>query len=202
MAAGENIVGIDFRPATGQLFALGSTSRLYNINASSGAAVAVGAAGVFTLTGTSFGLDFNPTVDRIRVVSNTGQNLRLNPVDGSLSGTDGTLNPGTPNVSAAAYTSNMAGASSTSLYVLDAGTNKLYKQDPPNAGTLVEVGNIGLTIDASNGFDIGGQSGIAYAIITSGPATKLYSINLTSGAATAVRDFPAKVRAFALGLGF
>lgn len=202
LQAAENIVGIDFRPATGQLFALGSSSRLYTINASSGAASLVGTSGAFTLTGTAFAFDFNPTVDRIRVVSNVGQNLRLNPNDGTLAATDGNINPGTPMVSGAAYTNNFAGATSTIMYVLDGSTNKLFKQDPPNNGTLVEVGALGITVDAANGFDIGSKSNMAYAIITSGSATKLYSINLMTGAATAIGDYPNKVRAFSIGLGF
>lgn len=202
LQAAENIVGIDFRPATGQLFALGSASRLYTINASSGAASMIGTAGAFTLTGTAFGFDFNPTVDRIRVVSNLGQNLRLNPNDGTLAATDGNINPGTPMISGAAYTNNFAGATSTILYVIDGATNKLFKQDPPNNGTLVEVGALGITIDAANGFDIGSKSTTAYAIITSGSSTKLYSINLMTGAATAIGDYPNKVRAFSIGLGF
>ncbi len=202
LQTGENVVGIDFRPATAQLFALGSMSRLYAINASSGVATMVGLPAAFTLVGTSFGFDFNPTVDRIRVVSNTGQNIRLNPNDGTLAATDMAINPGTPAVSAAAYTNNFAGATTTVLYVLDGSTNKLFMQNPPNNGTLVEVGALGVTIDASNGFDIGSKSGTAYAILTTGAATKLYTINLTTGAATSVGDFPNKTRGFTLGLGF
>ncbi len=202
LAMGENIVGLDFRPATGQLVALSSMSRLYNINASSGVATMIGSAGAFTLMGTSFAFDFNPTVDRIRVVSNTGQNLRLNPNDGALVAADGMINPGTPAISSAAYTNNFAGATTTVLFVMDGSTGKLFKQDPPNAGTLVEVGALGVTIDASNGFDIGSKSGMAYAMLTTGTTTKLYTINLTTGAATAVGDYPNKTRAFTLGLGF
>src|SRR5687768_1999809 len=65
LASSETLLGIDFRPATGQLFGLGSTGQLYRINRTSGAATAVGAP--LTVTGTSFGFDFNPAVDRIRV---------------------------------------------------------------------------------------------------------------------------------------
>ena len=85
LQGGESILAIDVRPATQALYALGSTSRLYVINPSTGAATQVGSAGAFTLSGTSFGMDFNPVVDRIRVVSDTEQNLRLNPNDGTLS---------------------------------------------------------------------------------------------------------------------
>lgn len=207
LQAGETIYGIDFRPATDQLFALGSTSRLYTINPSSGLATVVGS-GPFTpaLSGNDFGFDFNPTVDRIRVVSNTGQNLRLNPNDGTVAAVDGTLNPGTPNVTASAYTNNFAGATTTVLYNIDTrtGAAMLFRQMPPNDGTLVSVGSLGTEVESSNGFDIGGTSGMAYALLRSGGTTRVYSINLTSGAATGGATLPGNpaVRGMALGLGF
>jgi len=203
LQAGENILGIDMRPATGQLYALGSTSRIYAINMSSGAATAIGTA-PFTplLSGTSFGFDFNPTVDRIRVVSNTGQNLRLHPETGAVAAIDGTLNPGTPAVSGSAYTNNFAGATTTTLFALDATTDRLYMQNPPNAGTLVDIGPLGINVTDGNGFDIGGTSNLAYALLTVGTTTKIYSINTTTGAATAIADFPGLARGFAVGLGY
>jgi hypothetical protein len=188
LQSGENVLGIDFRPANGQLYALGSTSRLYRINTTTGAATQVGAAGAFTLIGTEFGFDFNPTVDRIRVVSNTGQNLRLNPNDGTLAATDTPLNPGTPNVTAAAYTNSFAGATTTTLYDIDSGTDSLYTQNPPNNGTLNLVGALGVNITDTNGFDI--QPGINTALgafqVSGETASKLYSINLSSGAAALI----------------
>jgi hypothetical protein len=199
----ENILGIDMRPATGQLFALGSSSRIYTINMATGAAAVVGA-GPFTpvLVGTSFGFDFNPTVDRIRVVSNLGQNLRLNPNDGTVAATDVAMNPGTPMVSAVAYTNNFPGATTTTLFDIDPSTDKLYTQNPPNNGTLVEVGSLGIDIGTDNGFDIGGTSNKAWALVTVGGSTKIYSINLTTGAATEAAVFPNAVRGFAIGTGF
>src|SRR4029453_12592543 len=113
LQAGETVLGIDFRPATGGLYALGSTSRLYTINPTTGAATQVGAAGAFTLSGTAFGFDFNPVVDRIGVVSDADQNLRLIPDTGALVGVadtplayaTGDPNFGlNPNVVGAAYT--------------------------------------------------------------------------------------------------
>lgn len=206
LQAGETLYGIDFRPATGQLYALGSTSRLYTVNLSSGAAAQVGSTQLSPmLMGTSFGFDFNPTVDRIRVVSNMGQNLRLDPNTGLVAATDGMLNPGTPSVSAAAYTNNFAGATTTALYDIDFATDSLYLQNPPNNGTLVRVGTLGINVEAGNGFDIGGASGTAYAILTAGGTTRLYMINLTTGAAMMVPTAPGfstPVRGFALGLGF
>lgn len=203
LASGEAILGLDFRPVNGQLYALGSTSRLYTINTSSGAAAAIGTSVLTTLlSGTDFGFDFNPMVDRIRVVSNTGQNLRLNPNDGAVAAIDGALSPGTPAVTAAAYTNNFAGATSTVLYDIDTQNNRLYRQDPPNSGALVEVGALGVTATAANGFDISGKSGTACALLTVGGVTKIYTINLTTGAATAGPTIPGTVRAFTLGLGF
>ncbi|MBO0951861.1 DUF4394 domain-containing protein [Fibrella forsythiae] len=217
LQAGETILGMDARPLNGQLFMLGSTSRLYvvGVNATNAwTATQVGMTGSFTLSGTDFGFDFNPTVDRIRVVSNTGQNLRLNPTvmptESALAATDGTLtfapSSGTPNVSASAYTNNFAGATTTTLYDIDVRTGgaMLYRQVPPNDGVLVNVGSLGVDVDGVNGFDIGGTTGAAYALLRSAGVTKVYLINLTTGAATAGASIPGSPapRGFTLGLGF
>jgi len=200
---GEGILGIDFRPLNGQLYALGSSSRIYTINLGNGAATQVGSGTLSTpLVGTEFGFDFNPTVDRIRVVSDFGQNLRLNPMDGSVSGVDGVINPGTPALSSAAYSDNFAGTTTTSLFVIDHNTDKLYLQSPPNAGTLVERGALGINITSNNGFDIGSTSQKAYLVATVGTETKIYTVNTTSGAATAVSNYPNMVKGFTVGLGF
>ncbi|KUG09343.1 DUF4394 domain-containing protein [Solirubrum puertoriconensis] len=200
LQSGETILGIDFRPANGQLYALGSTSRLYTLNTSSGAATAVGTLST-PLSGTAFGFDFNPTVDRIRIVSNTGQNLRVNPADGAAL-VDGPLNPGAPAVTAAAYTNNFAGTTSTALFDIDSNTDKLYRQDPPNAGTLVEIGNLGLDVEAANGFDIGGTSNVPYALLTVNGTTRLFRINTTTGAATPIGNLNGSANGLAVGLGF
>ncbi|MFN8343372.1 MAG: DUF4394 domain-containing protein [Spirosomataceae bacterium] len=207
LQSGESVLGLDFRPANGQLYALGSTSRLYTVNTSNGAATVIGAAPFSpALSGTEFGFDFNPTVDRIRLTSNTGQNLRLHPDTGVVAVTDPNLNPGSPMVTASAYTNNFAGASTTTLYNIEttAGNAMLYIQNPPNNGTLVPVGSLGVTAESSNGFDIGGTSGMAYALLRSGGTTRVYSINLTTGAATGGATLPGNptVRGMALGLGF
>lgn len=203
LQANETVLGLDFRPMNGQLYALGSSSRLYVINTSSGAAMAVGTSPFATmLSGTAFGFDFNPTVDRIRCVSNNGQNLRLHPETGAVAAVDGALNPGTPMITASAYTNNFAGATTTVLYNIDVMTDKLTKQDPPNNGTQVDVGALGINVEASSGFDIGSRSNMAYAALRVGSTTSIYSINLTTGAATKMGDLPSSVRAFAIGTGF
>ncbi|WP_442591427.1 DUF4394 domain-containing protein [Pedobacter sp. AW31-3R] len=203
LVTGENILGMDFRPLNGQLYALGSSSRLYTINASSGVAAVVGSVPLATLLGgTEFGFDFNPTVDRIRLVSNTGQNLRLNPDNGTIAAIDGNLSPAAAVITGAAYTNNFAGATTTVLYDIDSQNGLLYKQDPPNDGDLVAVGPLGVTGAAGNGFDIGSTSGTAYALLTVNGVTKIYTVNLTTGAATAGATLSGSVKAFTLGLGF
>ena len=204
-AMGETIVGIDFRPANGQLYALGSQSNLYTINTSNGAAAKVGTQFSTLLTGTDFGFDFNPTVDRIRVVSNLGLNLRVHPVTGLVAFVDGSLTEGA-SVGGAAYTNNFAGATTTVLFDIDPVADKLYKQDPPNNGTLVAIGDLGLNATAVGGFDIGGTSGNAWAVLTVDGKTRLHKINLSNGSASpspANFEFTGgAITAFAIGLGF
>ncbi len=182
---GENILGIDARPATGELYGLGSTSRIYRINKVTAVATAVGGAFTPALDGANFGFDFNPTVDRIRIVSNTGQNLRANPNDGTVI-VDGTLNPGSPSVTAAAYFNNFAGATTTLLYVIDTANDTLYQQNPANAGTITAVGSLGVDATGVNGFDYSSGDNIALAALTVNGVNNIYRIDLVLGTATLV----------------
>lgn len=198
LQAGETLQGIDFRPATGQLYGLGSGSRLYVIDINTGAATQVGSSGAFTVNGTAFGFDFNPTVDRIRVVSDTDQNLRLNPNNGALAATDTPLayaasDPNAaanPNVVGSAYTNNFNLATTTILYGIDSALDIVVTQNPPNNGTLNTVGPLGVNTTGVVGFDIltdGGGANSAFASLSPGGSTSsFYTINLTSGAATLV----------------
>lgn len=203
LASGETIIGIDYRLRTdvagksGVLYGLSSLGNLYSINTSTGAAsnrMALTAATddstlPFTgLSGSNFAVDFNPAADRLRVISNTGQNLRIN-VDTGATTTDGNLN-GTlnPQVAAAAYTNSYQGmVSSTTLFDLDNTNNRLLQQIPPNDGSLISIGDLGITLGRNSGFDIaGGDNGLALATVTDTGAntSSLYRINLTTGAAT------------------
>jgi uncharacterized protein (TIGR03437 family) len=197
---GEVLQGIDFRPATGQLFAVSNANRVYTINTTSGLATPVSGTPLATpLNGTAFGFDFNPQPDRIRVVSNARQNLRLNPNDGTVAGTDTTLafaamdmnSSQNPNVVGAAYTDNVAGTTTTTLYVIDSNLDILALQgsvggtpNSPNGGQLTTVGALGVNTNDSVGFDIAPQTGAAFASLTTQDATSstLYTVNLTPGA--------------------
>lgn len=202
LAMGEQIVGLDFRPVNGQLLAISDQSQLYAVNPSNGMLTKIGNPLAPMIEGNLIGFDFNPTVDRIRLVTDAGQNLRLHPDLGTVVATDGDLNPGMPRISGAAYTNNFAGTSSTTLFVIDHETDMLYTQTPPNDGVLVEVGALGVDISGDNGFDIGGMSNAAFAVLHVGNATGVYSINLMTGAATKVSDLGFIPTAMAVGLGF
>jgi len=211
LAGGERIISIDGRPATSELFAMSTLNKLYTLNPLTGAATAVGSGFAPGLNGNSFGFDFNPTVDRIRVVSDADQNMRLNPVTGGLAGTDtnlayaaGDINVGkNPSVVGSAYTNSVSSPvpTQTTLYGIDSVNDVLVRQgsvnvsnplivgtdESPNTGLLHTVG-AGLGFDATNlvGFDIDPADGVAYAALQpNGSATSnLYVINLTTGLAT------------------
>lgn len=201
LTRGEWLVGIDVRPATGDLYGIGSTSRVYAIDVDSGKATMVGGPFSPRLDGTSFGIDFNPVVDRIRLVSNTGQNLRLHPDTGMVVAVDGRLAfaPGDPAFGAApavvgaAYTNNVAGATTTTLYNLEARRNLLVTQSPPNAGVLNSVvplqavgrNLLGFAATSQAGFDIASVDGadMAWVAIRNAGqrATMLYTLDLATG---------------------
>lgn len=202
LGTGEQIVGLDFRPANGQLVAISNRSQLYAVNPSNGMLTAIGNPLMPMVEGDMVGFDFNPTVDRIRLVTNTGQNLRLHPDLGTVVATDGRLNPGSPMISGAAYTNNFAGSTATTLFVIDHAAGMLYTQTPPNDGVLVPVGSLGISVTGQNGFDIGGNSDSAFAVLRVGSSTGVYSINLMTGAATKVSDLNFTPVAMALGLGY
>jgi hypothetical protein len=172
----EILLGIDFRPATGQLYGLGSSSRLYTLNPATGAATAIGGPFSTALNGSAFGFDFNPQIDRIRVVSDTDQNLVLNPDTGAQSGQN-------PNVVSSAYDQNFAGTGATQLYGIDSRFHTLVKQ-ANNTGVLTTVGPIGILFDAVGGFDIWRAGNVAFAALNRDDVddgSALYSINLTTG---------------------
>ncbi len=192
LAAGERIVGLDRRPATGGLVALGATSRIYAVDAASGAATAIGNPFTPALDGANFGFTFDPAADRIRTVSDTGQNFRMNPETANVA-TDTNLqyaadDPGAgtaPNVIGASYTNS---TTSTALYDIDAARDALVIQNPPAAGTLRTVGALGVDVIGPGGFDVSPFTNTAFAALRRAGQTnpELFQINLQTGAATAV----------------
>jgi hypothetical protein len=194
------VVGADLRPADGKIYLVaksGSTLFLFTLNPESGTATSLGVItdGVNPLStsGTAFGVDFNPVADRLRIVSDAGENYRVN-VSTLAAITDTALNPGSPDAQAAAYTNNYPGATTTTLFVIDATSDSLYTQNPPNGGVLNLVGSLGVTINGAAAFDIvtigtgSDATNIAFAALQVGANgySTLYTVNLSTGAATAV----------------
>ncbi len=202
---GETLVGMDYRVSKGMLFALSSAGRLYTLDVPTGVLTVVGSVAGVALQGRSFGVDFNPVADRVRVVSASGQNLRLHPDTGALAATDTPLSyaPGDPQagqqpeVVAAGYTYNKKDDKLTTNYAIDRRAGILVTQGSlegvqpvvsPNTGQLYTVGPLGTgpLLDAS--LDIADVTGTAFAAVRSGsqPSTQLYTIDLVSGKATLV----------------
>ena len=192
----EQILGIDFRPGSQAMYAIGSSNRLYTINTSNGAATQVGPAFGIFLNGSAFGYDFNPTVDLSRIDTNANKNYVVNPNDGSIvQATDLAYQAGDPNfgidpnVSHIAYTNSYAGAGSTQLFAIDTGLDILTTQ-ANSAGTLNTVGSLGFDITELGGFDITGSSNIAYGSfqLTSSTNSQFFSVDLLTGQLTLIGE--------------
>lgn len=211
LQAGEQLLGIDVRPANGRLYGAGSTGMLYAIDATTGAASAVGAGNYFAANiGTDNGFDFNPAVDRIRLVNERGENLRLHPdtgavvdgdtnmaglqIDGRLAyASDDTMAGKSARIVAAAYTNSVAGAKVTTNFAIDAAAGTLVTQGTkqgapnpvsPNTGRLFTVGSLGVKIEGGPlSFDIS-PANEGFVSLPCGKHTRVYWIDLSTGAAT------------------
>lgn len=195
LGSGETLLAIDFRPATGQLYGISSASRLYIINQNTGVARALGTS-AFTpaVSGNLVGFDFNPMVDRIRLVTSTGQNLRLNPETGTVANTDGVLNGAAgATLTGAAYTNNTNGVSTTALYAINTQNKQLYLVNPPNDGTVAAVGNLDLNVSGDGGFDIDAKTGTALGLYPVAGNPTLFTVDLTTGKARALAQYSASL---------
>ena len=190
--------GLDFRPATGQLYGyLDSTDSFYTVDLNTGQLTLASAGASAAPTNTfQLGVDFNPTIDRARIITDSGQNIVYNPVAGTFSAFTnvfygvGDVNEGAnASIIDIAYTQNFAGAVTTQQYGIDYGTNSLVRV-ANNAGTLTTVGMLGPDVGIYTGFDIfTGPGGVdtGYAVFTpEGGSAGFYTIDLTSGRATLV----------------
>jgi hypothetical protein len=203
-ATDTDLIGIDYRPRGGNLFAQASGGTIYVLEpntdiAGTVTATQVGTGTPFTGTPTAFGFDFNPQVDRIRTVNDepsgtSDNNYRFNPNSGARVAIDGDLDysmgdpndAAVPNVVGAAYTNNFDGTTSTQLYDIDSDLNILALQTNPNGGALSTVGALGVDTTENVGFDIEQGTNVAYASLTPTGATgsSFYRVNLMTGAAT------------------
>jgi hypothetical protein len=205
------VLGMDVRPADGDLYALSSAGKLYTIDIQSAEATlhstlsadATDMSSPFaTLPDSDFGVGFNPVPDRLRVVGRDGTNLRIN-VDTGATTTDAALSPTSMAVHAVAYTNSFAGATSTALFAVDAASAALTliggnpatggtcpdDATNPNCGNVTSLGPLGVSdLSDVTGFDIAGDpdAAVAFLAVTIGDAasSSLYVVDLASGAAT------------------
>lgn len=128
-----------------------------------------------------FGVDFNPAANALRVISDTGQNLRqpfasagaATVVDTSLTTPPA---PGTTTgVTGAAYTNNdLDSATATTLYDLATVPNQVAIQSPANSGTLAATGTTTVELAGDTGFDI-------YSTVRGGKAVELFPYAVNGG---------------------
>lgn len=221
----EKVVGLDTRPATGQLFLItvpigvvsSALIRSYTVDPATATATFVGSipSTVPGAADTPTGADFNPVVDRLRVVNASNENFRVNPNNGSLSGNDVDLTyttPATGPVTAVAYDRNVAPGppgtiappgTLTTLYGIDVGADRLVTiggigaEAPggPNGGTVRAEGTLAVAVDNASdaGFDIA-ANGSAFASLTVSGQPGLYRVNLAGGTATLIGALPTGVR--------
>jgi hypothetical protein len=199
------LVGVDFRVQDGKLYGVGNNGGVYTIDTRTAEARLVNTLTV-PLMGTSFGVDFNPAADRLRIISDAGQNLAHNVNVGGTTANNGTLTytvpPATPvpalGVTAAAYTNNDLNQpnTGTTLFDLDTTMDQVVIQSPPGNGILVATGKLGVDAGAQAGFDIYSQlaggvtvANVPFATLMVNGKYRFYFINLTTGLATSLGSF-------------
>ena len=210
------LVGIDFRVQDGKLYGVGNGGGVYTIDPRTAEAKFVNALTV-PLAGTMFGVDFNPAADRLRIVSDTGQNLAHNVNDGGVTAANATLTytapPAMPvpalGVTAAAYTNNDLNQPSTgtTLFDFDTTLDQVVVQSPPGNGILVATGKLGVDAAAAAGFDIYSLlkdgvtvANVPFATLAVNGRYRFYSVNLTTGQAVSLGRFDEAVVDIAIPL--
>ncbi|WP_086801581.1 DUF4394 domain-containing protein [Streptomyces caniscabiei] len=200
------LVGIDYRVQNNKLYGVGDKGGVYTLREAGAKATKVSQLTV-ALRGAAYGVDFNPAANRLRVISDTGQNLRHNlddpqgapaagttAVDGTL--TDPPVPPATAGVTArgvtgAAYTNNdLDTATATTLFDLDTAQDRISLQSPANAGNLAPTGRLGVDAPLNTGFDIysSARSGVNAGYAVTG--SRLFAVDLLTGKASSTGAFP------------
>ncbi|MEU5876694.1 DUF4394 domain-containing protein [Spirillospora sp. NPDC047279] len=212
LMADQKLVGIDYRVQNGKLYGVGDQGGIYTLHTGNASAAKVSQLTV-PLQGTNFGVDFNPAANRLRVISDTGQNLRHNiddpagaPAAGATAN-DGTLtNPPVPpaqtgatatGVTGAAYTNNDLDTNTgTTLFDVDTTLDQTSVQSPANAGNLAPTGKLRVDAGPSAGFDVyysaAAGTNTGFAALRLGSESRFFRINLLTGRAIPVGAFPAQ----------
>jgi hypothetical protein len=216
LAANEHLINIDWgvnpsNTTQNVLYGIGSSYRLYAINPSTG--VATPAANSFGfVSGNSYGMDYNPVVNRIRLVSDNDNNIVIDPATGNLFTTNTNVHyattPPNPSVVGLAYTFNDPTVGMTTLYGIDSNANTLVRigsvggsPDSPGNGNLTTIGALGVDTNNFVGFDIS-QNNVAFAAFqpSNSSVSNLYAVNLGTGAASSLGQIIGGVRVVDLTL--
>jgi hypothetical protein len=193
LSPGAGLVGIDFRPSTGQLIGLGSDSVVYSVEPDTGVARALGPPLSPAILGAAFGVEVDPVRDELRVTSTTGLNGRVSLVTGTyVPGNPGPpLGPGTPRITASGHTGSGLSPTrptATTLVAIDSAADQVLVQNPADAGVLTDPKPLGTDIGDAGGLDIvavPGVGDVAYMVATPAGAAgaSLYRVSLITGRA-------------------
>lgn len=210
----SRLVGIDRRVQNNRLYGVGNAGGIYTLASRTAKATKVGQLSI-GLQGTHFGVDFNPAANALRVISDSGQNLRqpFGTTDGPTVATvaDGTLNylaVTAKGVTAAAYTNNdLSADTATTLFDIDTAMDQVAIQSPANSGSLVATGKLGVDAGSNAGFDIystvkrGKATGAqGFASLQVKGAYHLYAVNLLTGDVSHAGRFGSSVSDIAVNL--
>ncbi len=193
LGTSEILAGMDFRPANGVLYAVainGDLFRLLTIDTATGLTTQVGTTQSRPF-GAPLGVDFDPVADSLIVVGGNADMYGIDPDTGVAVFVGGFTygSADSPSIAHIAYTNSIAGATTTVLYGIDwvLDSSAASATWPPNTGFLTTLGFLGIGSPGTGGFDIEPGTNAAYlALQRDITFSSLYSVDLTTGAATEV----------------
>lgn len=212
LAGDTELIGIDFSAEDENLYGVGNQGGIYEIDVKDGDAEKVSQMTIVP-AGDAFGVDFNPTSNALRVISNTGQNLRVGMISNGTTVLDGGLKNPPPmgsmdapvalGVTGAAYTNTdevEEDRTGTTLFDIDTSADRVSIQAPANAGNLSPAGSLRRDVDADNGFDIyskqkgngEAKKNVAYAALSNGDRSTLYKVDVLDGSLKKIGNFKKK----------
>ena len=201
----DRLLGIDLRPATGQLIGVTSTFDIVEIDIATGDATVISTMDkeLPVADGAPVIVDFNPMANKLRFMSGT-TNHRVDiesgavTVDGSLAFEGADMHAGeAPAIAAAAYINSYGTPDKTAMFDIDSTIVALIQQTSPNDGTLAAIGKLGIEASETYAFDIATDAeGTNTAWLATGGTLNTVSLETgkimesweISGAEAALRD--------------
>lgn len=202
ISSGQEIIGIDFRPSSGRLYALAydasvSKAQLYTL-ADNGKTYTAVPVNIYTTMelgpGNGIGFDFDPTYDNhITVTGRNGALYILDADNGTIAFTgyskidytNGDAARNLPIVTAIAYTGNFFGTDSTVLIGFDASNNSIVQFNENNPQLIRTIGSTGLPYilgeDAGmdSYYDTATRLNRTYLVTRSSAGSALYGVTST-----------------------